>query len=106
MGTPERTGRDPVKITRNVFAIYSILADKKGWVSAPDLSKAIGVPRQNIAYTINPMLEEGIIERTDPHVLPVHYRLPEQPTLFAIDWYNRIQSAREIYENRLTKKSS
>jgi DNA-binding IclR family transcriptional regulator len=64
-----------LRVTKKVAAILRVLQGGQGaWVSIHALTEATGEPRQNLAYSLERLTEDGLVERSDV-LRPAHYRL-------------------------------
>lgn len=80
-----------MRITPNVCAIFqTVRRSRKGW-PAPEIAQRLGVPRQNIDYTLRKMTMNGVLHKEGT---PSRYRVrTESP--HAQEIIRHIRSAKE-----------
>lgn len=69
---PVAPARPPIRSTRNIAAALVALQGGE-WVSAPEITKAVGSTRQAMVRVFERLLIEGLVARSQTR--PVYYRI-------------------------------
>lgn len=87
-----------MRVTRNIFLVYDALKGR-GWRSMAQIAEVAGVPRQNLNYAVDALVEAGIVEQITT-TRPAHFRILTSPPDHVRALMEQVESTADIYKQK------